>query len=84
MPILIPLTAPHSSLSSGAGTVDQLVAVVPSGLGFTSPQEKKLPVSQKTRSSLSTRDHILTQPHPSQFTIECGHVIRRVTRTDDL
>jgi hypothetical protein len=36
--ILIPPTAPHSS-SSGAGTVGQLVADVPSGLGLTTPQE---------------------------------------------
>jgi hypothetical protein len=29
-------------LSSGAGTIDQLVADVPSGLSLTPPQEKKL------------------------------------------
>jgi hypothetical protein len=37
VPILIPLTAPHSS--SGAGTIGQLVADVPSGLSLTPPQE---------------------------------------------
>jgi hypothetical protein len=36
--ILIPSTAPHSS---GAGTIDQLVADVPSGLSLTAPQETK-------------------------------------------
>jgi hypothetical protein len=38
LPILIPLTAPHSS---GAGTIGQLVADVPSGLSLTPPQETK-------------------------------------------
>jgi hypothetical protein len=40
LPVLIPLTAPHSS-SSGADTRGQLVADVPSGLSFTPPQETK-------------------------------------------
>jgi hypothetical protein len=34
-------TAPHSPLSSGAGTIDQLVAHVPSGLSVTPPHEIK-------------------------------------------
>jgi hypothetical protein len=38
LPILIPPTAPHTS-SSGAGTIGQLVADVPSGLRLTPPQE---------------------------------------------
>jgi hypothetical protein len=37
--IFITPTAPHSS-SSGAGTIGQLVAVVPSGLSLTPPQEE--------------------------------------------
>jgi hypothetical protein len=41
LPILIPPTAPHSSLSSGAGTIGQLVADVPSGLSLTPPKETK-------------------------------------------
>jgi hypothetical protein len=40
LPILIPPIAPHSS-SSGAGTIGQLVADVPSGLSLTPPQEAK-------------------------------------------
>jgi hypothetical protein len=39
LPILIPLTAPHSSSSSGARAIGQLVADVPSGLSLTPPQE---------------------------------------------
>jgi hypothetical protein len=40
--ILIPPTAPHSSsISSGAGTIGQLVADVPSGLSLTPSQETK-------------------------------------------
>jgi hypothetical protein len=39
LPILIPSTAPHSSLSSGAGTIGQIVADVPSGLSLTVPKE---------------------------------------------
>jgi hypothetical protein len=31
----------HHHLSSGAGTIDQLVAYVPSGLSITPPQETK-------------------------------------------
>jgi hypothetical protein len=42
LPILIPPTVPQSShLSSGAGTISQLVADVPTGLSFTPPQETK-------------------------------------------
>jgi hypothetical protein len=41
LPILIPPTAPLSSSSSGAGTIGQLVAEVPSGLSLTPPQETK-------------------------------------------
>jgi hypothetical protein len=37
--ILIPPAAPHSSLSSGAGTIGQTVADIPSGLSLTPPQE---------------------------------------------
>jgi hypothetical protein len=40
LPILIPPSAPHSS-SSGAGTVGQLVADVPSGLSYPTPRNKK-------------------------------------------
>jgi hypothetical protein len=39
LPIFIPPTAPHSS--SGAGTIGQTVADVPSGLSLTPPQEIK-------------------------------------------
>jgi hypothetical protein len=39
VPILIPPTTPQSS--SGAGTIGQLVADVPSGLSLTPPQETK-------------------------------------------
>jgi hypothetical protein len=46
LPILIPPTAPHSS---GAGTIDQLVADVPSGLSLTPPQETNDAVSGITR-----------------------------------
>jgi hypothetical protein len=38
LPILIPPSAPHSS---GAGTIGQLVAAVPSGLSLTPPQGTK-------------------------------------------
>jgi hypothetical protein len=42
LPILIPPTAPHSSsVSSGAGTVGQIGAQVPSGLSLTPSQETK-------------------------------------------
>jgi hypothetical protein len=41
LPVLIPPTAPHSSSSSGAGTIGQTVADVPSGLSLTPPQETK-------------------------------------------
>jgi hypothetical protein len=41
LPIFIPSTVLHSS-SSGAGTVGQLVADIPSGLSLTPPQETKL------------------------------------------
>jgi hypothetical protein len=44
LPILIPPTAPQSSLSSADGTIDQLVADLPSGLSLTPPQEKKIVV----------------------------------------
>jgi hypothetical protein len=38
----IPLTVPHSSpLSFGAGTIDRILADVPSGLNLTPPQEIK-------------------------------------------
>jgi hypothetical protein len=40
LPVLSPPTAPHS-LSSGAGTIGQLVADVPSGVSLTPPQESK-------------------------------------------
>jgi hypothetical protein len=40
LPILIQLTAPHH-LSSGAGTIGQVVADVPSRLSLTPPQETK-------------------------------------------
>jgi hypothetical protein len=39
LPILIPPTAPHYHLSSGAGTIGQLVADVPSGLSLTPPKD---------------------------------------------
>jgi hypothetical protein len=39
LPILIPPTAPHSP-SSGAGTIGQIVADVPSGLSLTPPPPK--------------------------------------------
>jgi hypothetical protein len=39
--VIIPLTAPHSSLSAGAGTMGPLVADVPCGLGLTPPQGGK-------------------------------------------
>jgi hypothetical protein len=42
LPVLIPPPSPQSSsLSSGAGTVDQLVVDVPTGLCVTPPQETK-------------------------------------------
>jgi hypothetical protein len=41
LPILIPPTVPHSSSWSGADTIGQLVADVPSGLSLTPPQEPK-------------------------------------------
>jgi hypothetical protein len=41
LPILIPPTAPHSALPSGAGTMGQLVADVPSGLTPTQETKKK-------------------------------------------
>jgi hypothetical protein len=43
LPIYFPPTAPHSSSSSssGDGTIDQLVADLPSGLSLTQPQEIK-------------------------------------------
>jgi hypothetical protein len=39
LPILIPPTALHQYLPSGAGTIGQLVADTPSGLSLTPPQE---------------------------------------------
>jgi hypothetical protein len=56
LPILIPQTAPHSSSSFGAGTVDLIVAGVPSGLSLTSPQEKL----EKT---INLREILVTQVH---------------------
>jgi hypothetical protein len=47
LPILIPPTAPHSSSSSGAGTIGQLVADVPSGLSLTPLQEIKKKQQQR-------------------------------------
>jgi hypothetical protein len=41
LPILIPPTAPLSSIITGAGTIGQLVADVPSGPSLTPPQETK-------------------------------------------
>jgi hypothetical protein len=42
LPILIPPTVPHSSSSIfKAGTIGQIVADVPSGLGLTPPQGTK-------------------------------------------
>jgi hypothetical protein len=41
LPILIPPTVPRSLSSSGAGTIGQLVADVPSGLSLTPPQESE-------------------------------------------
>jgi hypothetical protein len=43
LPILIPPTTPHSS--SGAGTIGQILADVPSGLSLTPLQETKLKLS---------------------------------------
>jgi hypothetical protein len=39
----------HHHLSSGAGTIGQLVADVPSGLSLTSPQETKKQKKQKQK-----------------------------------
>jgi hypothetical protein len=50
LPILIPPTAPHSSSSSIARTIGQLVADVPSGLSLTPPQETKKEPSHTLRS----------------------------------
>jgi hypothetical protein len=49
LPVLIPPTAPHSSIS-GAGTIGQLVADISSGLSLTPPQDnkKKYTTSQET------------------------------------
>jgi hypothetical protein len=41
LPVLIPLTAPFHHLSSGAGTIGQLVADTQSGLSLTPRQETK-------------------------------------------
>jgi hypothetical protein len=43
LPILIPQTASHTHhhLASGAGTIGQTMADVPSGLSLTPPQETK-------------------------------------------
>jgi hypothetical protein len=41
LPALIPPTAHMHHLSSGAGTIGQLVADLPSGLSLTPPQETK-------------------------------------------
>jgi hypothetical protein len=44
LPILIPPTAPHTHthhLSSGAGTIGQIVAHIPSGLSLTPPQKER-------------------------------------------
>jgi hypothetical protein len=41
LPILIPLTAPHSSSIIRAGTIGQIVADVPSGLSHLTQRNKK-------------------------------------------
>jgi hypothetical protein len=51
LPVLIPPTAAHSSSSSGAGTIGQLVADVPTGLRLTPPQE----TDKKNLASVSLR-----------------------------
>jgi hypothetical protein len=56
LPILIPPTAPHSS-SSGAGTIGQLVADVPSGLSLNS-HPKKLKESPWATLTLCCRQQV--------------------------
>jgi hypothetical protein len=47
LPIFIPPTALHSSSISGANTIGQLVADVPSGLRLIPPQETKTKTKKK-------------------------------------
>jgi hypothetical protein len=53
LPILIPQTTPYSS-SSGAGTVGQLVADVPSGLSLTLPPKNYILTDIKRATHLNT------------------------------
>jgi hypothetical protein len=48
LPLFIPLTA--ANLSSGAGTVGQIVADIPSGLSLTPPLEKKIHTDRNSHS----------------------------------
>jgi hypothetical protein len=47
LPIVIPPTAPHSYNLSVAGTIDQFVTDIPSGLRLTPPQEANRNTQQK-------------------------------------
>jgi hypothetical protein len=63
LPILGQPIAPHSSSSSGAGTIGQLVADVPSWLSLTPPQETKTSMTDTMTSQnihLSSWDTCIT------------------------
>jgi hypothetical protein len=56
LPVLIPPTDPHSS-SSGAGTIGQLVANVPSGLSHPTPKKLKKSLLAGTRGCRACVDY---------------------------
>jgi hypothetical protein len=60
LPILIPLTAPHTHhLSSRACTIGQLVANVPSGLSLTPPQGGELKKKKLNTNCFTTQSLLL-------------------------
>jgi hypothetical protein len=65
--ILILSTAPHSSSSSAAGTIGQLVADVPSGLSLAPPKEtkKNYIVTDWSVSRRRLGKHVPTNTHPT-------------------
>jgi hypothetical protein len=61
----------HTHLSSGAGTIGQLVADVPSGLSLTPPQENK-------KKLVCTYSHSVHVPHPPLSASLPNSIWRRV------
>jgi hypothetical protein len=74
LPILIPPTTPHSS--SGAGTIGQIVADVPSGPSLTPPRESKRKGGGESRNAEDKPG-----PLPVRPSLISHEIIRNWTRT---